>query len=211
MNVITRRNLGNLKVTGNVRVNGHAMRSDIMNIASYCQQHDLFVGAMKVQEHLWFNVSKFAFVIVTCVCLNLYKPNERISRNTDRCVLYTSLGLAYHLFSFPACPPAKSLENIGNFLVAPDDTRPWWNTWSSRSPWGTGVAQLVARSTPDRCVVGSSPTRGTEHFGFPPSAPRLGNQRPWYVQPRLCDWAYKRYRVTYRKKKGIVSRWSVSS
>ena len=44
-----------------------------------------------------------------------------------------------------------------------------------------------------------------------PSAPRLGNQRPWYVQPRLCDWAYKRSRATYRKEKGIVSRWSVSS
>ena len=63
----------------------------------------------------------------------------------------------------------------------------------------------------DRCVVGPSPTCGTEHFGFPPSAPRLGNQRPWYVQPRLCDWAYERYRATYRKEKGIVSRWSVSS
>ena len=37
--------------------------------------------------------------------------------------------------------------------------------------YGTGVVQLVARSTPDRCVVGLSPTRGTEHFGFPPSAP----------------------------------------
>ena len=75
----------------------------------------------------------------------------------------------------------------------------------------TGVAQLVPRSTPDRCVVGSSPTCGTEHFGFPPSAPRLGNQRPWYVQPRLCDWAYRRSRATYRNEKGIVSRWSVSS
>ena len=64
---------------------------------------------------------------------------------------------------------------------------------------------------PDRCVVGSSPTCGTEHFGFPPSAPRLGNQRPWYVQPRLCDWAYTGSRATYRKEKGIVSRWSVSS
>ena len=63
---------------------------------------------------------------------------------------------------------------------------------------GTRVAQLVAPSTPDRYVVGSSPTRGTEHFGFPPSAARLGNQRPWYVQPRLCDWAYKRSRATYR-------------
>ena len=36
------------------------------------------------------------------------------------------------------------------------------------------MAQLVARSTPDRCVVGSSPTHGTEYFSFPPSAPRLG-------------------------------------
>ena len=43
------------------------------------------------------------------------------------------------------------------------------------------------------------------------SAPRLGNQRPWYVQPRLCDWTYKRSRVTYRKEKGIVSRWPGSS
>ena len=30
------------------------------------------------------------------------------------------------------------------------------------------MAQLVARSTPDRCLVGSSRTCGTEHFGFPP-------------------------------------------
>ena len=30
------------------------------------------------------------------------------------------------------------------------------------------MAQLVARSTLDRCVVGSSPTCETKHFGFPP-------------------------------------------
>ena len=88
---------------------------------------------------------------------------------------------------------------------------PCWGPGVMWSAGRTGVAQLVARSTPDWCVVGSSPTCGTEHFGFPPSAPRLGNQRPWYVQPRLCDWAYKRSRATYRKEKGIVSRWSVSS
>ena len=41
----------------------------------------------------------------------------------------------------------------------------------------------------DTHPVGLSPHRA-EHFGFPPSAPRLGNQRPWYVQPCLCDWAY---------------------
>ena len=43
------------------------------------------------------------------------------------------------------------------------------------------------------------------------SAPWLGNQRPWYVQLCLCDWAYKISRATYRKEKRIVSRWSVSS
>ena len=62
--------------------------------------------------------------------------------------------------------------------------------------------QLVARSTVSRCVVGSSPTCATEHFGFPPSAPWLGNQRPWFVQPCLCNWAYKRSRATYRKREG---------
>ena len=70
------------------------------------------------------------------------------------------------------------------------------------------MAQLVARLTVSRCVDLSP--RGAEHFGFPPSAPRLGNQRPWYVQPCLCDWAYKRSHAT-QKEKGIVSRWSVSS
>ena len=84
-------------------------------------------------------------------------------------------------------------------------TRGYLILWENRS------GSVVSVFDPDRCVVGSSPTCGTEHFGFPPSAPRLGNQRPWYVQPRLCDWAYKRSCATYRKEKGIVSRWSVSS
>ena len=38
------------------------------------------------------------------------------------------------------------------------------------------MAQLVARLAPDRCVVGSSLTCRTEHFGFPPV---------------LCDWVMK--------------------
>ena len=43
------------------------------------------------------------------------------------------------------------------------------------------MAQLVARSTVSRCVVGSSP-RGAEHFGPPPSAPRLGNHATGYIK-----------------------------
>ena len=44
---------------------------------------------------------------------------------------------------------------------------PCWGPGVMWSSGRTGVAQLVARSTPDWCVVGSSPTCGTEHFGFP--------------------------------------------
>ena len=98
-------------------------------------------------------------------------------------------------FSWQGC----SLQTIPQLGEDP----PCWGPGVMWSSGGTGVAQLVARSTPDRCVVGSSPTRGTEHFGFPTSAPRLGNQRPWYVQPRLCDWAYKRSRATIEKRRGL--------
>ena len=78
-----------------------------------------------------------------------------------------------------------------------------YTTYTHHTHRGTGVTQLVARSTPDRCVVGSSPTCGTEHFGFPPSALRLGYQRPWYVRPRLCDWAYKGPVPRIEKRRGL--------
>ena len=129
---------------------------------------------------------------------------------------YTRYKMWSMLCFFPPAPwgwPSRGGAVLYRLSPQLGEDPPCWGPrviWSSR---GTGVAQLVARSTPspDWCFVGSSPTCGTEHFGFPPSAPRLGNQRPWYVQPRLCDWAYKRSRATYRKEKGIVSRWSGSS
>ena len=34
---------------------------------------------------------------------------------------------------------------------------------------------------------------------------------PWYVQPCLCNWAYKRCRATYQKDKGMAPQWLVSS
>ena len=66
-----------------------------------------------------------------------------------------------------------------------------------------GLAQLVARLTVSRCVVGSNLTRGTEHFTFPPVLRDWFIKGPRYVQPYLCDWAYacdKRSRATYRKE-----------
>ena len=45
------------------------------------------------------------------------------------------------------------------------------------------MARLVARSTVSRCVVGSSPTRRTENFGFP---------------PELRDWVIKGFGMSSR-------------
>ena len=45
------------------------------------------------------------------------------------------------------------------------------------------MAQFIACLTVSRCVVSSSPRGLNISVSPPPSAPRLGNQRPWYVQP----------------------------
>ena len=75
----------------------------------------------------------------------------------DPVCLSGPMGMA---FSWRGC----SLQTIPQLGEDP----PCWGPGVMWSSGRTGVAQLVARSTPDRCVVGSSPTRGTEHFGFPP-------------------------------------------
>lgn len=57
MNVLTFRNSGDLKLDGEIRVNGVKVdKSKISNISAYVQQDDLFVGTMTVREQLTFRV-----------------------------------------------------------------------------------------------------------------------------------------------------------
>ena len=49
--------------------------------------------------------------------------------------------------------------------------------------------QWVARSTPIRCVVGSSLIRGTEHFGFPP-VPHDFVIKGFGISSRVCETGY---------------------
>lgn len=57
MNVLTFRNSGDLKLDGEIRVNGVKVdKSKISNISAYVQQDDLFVGTMTVREQLMFRV-----------------------------------------------------------------------------------------------------------------------------------------------------------
>ena len=65
-----------------------------------------------------------------------------------------------------------------------------------------GLCDPTGEPGPDRCVVDLSPTRGTEHFGFPPVL------RNWAIKGLGMSCLVSR--ATYRKEKGIVSRWSVS-
>ena len=60
LNVLTFRNRGNLKVIGNVKVNGKEIveQSELANISAYVEQDDIFIGTLKVKEHLKFQVVK---------------------------------------------------------------------------------------------------------------------------------------------------------
>jgi ABC-type multidrug transport system ATPase subunit len=60
LNVLTFRNRGNLKVTGSVKVNGKEIveQSELATISAYVEQDDIFIGTLKVKEHLKFQVVK---------------------------------------------------------------------------------------------------------------------------------------------------------
>ena len=58
MNVLTFKNKGDLKITGNVKINGQFLQDpqQLSAISAYVQQDDLFIGTLKVKEHLKFQV-----------------------------------------------------------------------------------------------------------------------------------------------------------
>jgi len=71
MNVMTRRNIAGLNVSGRISLNGMSVSEDISKISAYVQQNDVFVGALTVKEHLKFHAK-----------LKLSKETE--SRQFDR-------------------------------------------------------------------------------------------------------------------------------
>ena len=46
--------MGNLKISGSIRVNGVDIKENISKVSAYIQQRDDFVGVLKVEEHLEF-------------------------------------------------------------------------------------------------------------------------------------------------------------
>lgn len=56
LNVLTFRSNGNLKGNGDVKVNGKLIKSseELASISGYVQQDDIFIGTLKVKEHLKF-------------------------------------------------------------------------------------------------------------------------------------------------------------
>lgn len=59
LNVLTQRNIGGLNIDGEIKVNGRQIGKGIRSISAYVQQDDLFIGTMKVREHLKFQVNNF--------------------------------------------------------------------------------------------------------------------------------------------------------
>lgn len=58
LNFLTMRNNGNLKSSGTVKLNGKEIKSsaELAAISGYVQQDDIFIGTLKVKEHLKFQV-----------------------------------------------------------------------------------------------------------------------------------------------------------
>ena len=56
LNALTFRNRGNLQITGDVKINGQTIRDsrELASISGYVQQNDIFIGTLKVKEHLKF-------------------------------------------------------------------------------------------------------------------------------------------------------------
>ena len=59
LNVLNYRNRGNLKISGDIKVNGQLIDSTaaLSSISGYVQQEDLFIGTLKVKELLKFQVN----------------------------------------------------------------------------------------------------------------------------------------------------------
>jgi ABC-type multidrug transport system ATPase subunit len=58
LNILNFRNRANLKITGDVKINGSIIRSssELSSISGYVQQEDMFIGYLKVKEQLKFQV-----------------------------------------------------------------------------------------------------------------------------------------------------------
>lgn len=57
LNVLTHRNVGGLNLEGYIKVNGVEVTPGLIrSISAYVQQDDLFIGTLKVEEHLRFQV-----------------------------------------------------------------------------------------------------------------------------------------------------------
>lgn len=56
MNVLAHRRPGNLKLKGEIRVNGTKLGRHINRVSGYVQQEEVFIPSMTPKEHLFFQV-----------------------------------------------------------------------------------------------------------------------------------------------------------
>lgn len=58
LNVLNFRNRGQLRINGDVKINGSVVesREALASLSGYVQQEDLYIGTLKVKEQLKFQV-----------------------------------------------------------------------------------------------------------------------------------------------------------
>ena len=75
LNVLTFRNRGSLHIAGQVKINGTTVTSqeEISAVCGYVQQDDLFIGTLKVKEHM-----RFQAMLKLGDSLSPQEKNERV-------------------------------------------------------------------------------------------------------------------------------------
>lgn len=66
LNILNSCNRGSLQIEGDIKINGRYINKieNLNSVYGYVQQNDLFVGNMKVKEHLFFQVKFQSFKII---------------------------------------------------------------------------------------------------------------------------------------------------
>ena len=96
LNVLNSRNIDQLNFNGDIKINGKSLESieDISSISGYVQQNDLFIGTLKVKEHLMFQAmlrmdrnatkeERLKRVNSVLEDLNLYKCKDSLIGNPE--------------------------------------------------------------------------------------------------------------------------------
>lgn len=114
LNCLTYRNIEKLTIDGTIKVNGQAVGPGIRSLSAYVQQDDLFIGTLKVGEHLRFQVTVESLTKVAMIISRIigYQKGEKKKRKRKTCLTHASSLLGVTSFKLPLNCYIYILRNV---------------------------------------------------------------------------------------------------